>query len=51
MQISPETISTILSRVWHIALIAGTTYVSLNPKYAWALPLIGVLGQASNPPK
>lgn len=51
MQISQETIEKVLSRVWHLALVAGATYVSVNPKYAWAVPLIGVLAQSSNPPK
>jgi hypothetical protein len=51
MQISTETIEKVVSRVWHLALVAGFTYASVNPKYAWAIPLLGVLGQASNPPK
>lgn len=40
MQISEETLMNVASRVWHFALLAGTVYITANPKYAWLIPLI-----------
>jgi hypothetical protein len=37
-----------ISRVWHIALLAGSVYVAANPKYAWAIPLFQALGSSTD---
>ncbi len=51
MQISPETVEKIISRVWHVALLAGSAYVMAHPEYVWAIPLLQSLGQVSTSPK
>jgi hypothetical protein len=51
MEISKETLEKVASRVWHLALMAGSVYLATNPKYAWAIPLIQALGQSSDSPK
>ena len=39
------------SRLLHVSLLAGSTYVAANPKYAWVIPLIQAVGQGINSPK
>lgn len=39
------------TRLLHIGLLAGSTYVAANPKYAWVIPLIQAIGQSVQPPR
>ena len=43
--------SKVASRLLHLALVAGASYLAVNPKYAWAIPVLQAIGQASEPPK
>lgn len=40
-----------VSRILHLGLLVASAYLAANPEYAWVIPVLQGLGQASSPPK